>query len=58
MSRGIFMKLIILGTGKWTNEVINSVRKTVGIKLVGVIPDSTVSKEENNNYIKKNGGWY
>lgn len=52
------MKLIILGTGKWTNEVINSVRKTVGIKLVGVIPDSTVSKEENNNYIKKNGGWY
>ena len=45
------MKLIILGTGKWTNEVINSGRKTVGIELVGVIPDSTVSKEENNNYI-------
>lgn len=49
------MKLIILGTGKWTNEVINSVRKTAGIELVGVIPDSAVSKEENNNYIKKMG---
>ncbi len=50
------MKLIILGTGKWTNEVISSIIKTAGIDLVGVIPDGSVSEEENNFFISKMEG--
>lgn len=49
------MKLIILGTGKWTNAAINLVRETPGIDLIGIIPDTAVGEEENNFFYKKVG---
>lgn len=50
------MKLVVLGTGIWTEAVIKSVKAHAGIDLVGLVSDISADEDENRSFSDRLGG--